>query len=230
MNSARIELIGIRDGWRAGQYAFLRCFSIGWGSHPFTMASAGRSISILKTRSMIFLTKSAGDWTIQLQHSADAEMSRVGLEASSDVDLEKRALNVTQMSIPMLYEGPYGGLGTLVLGDTPAVLLCAGGSGISFVVSLVDELIGQIVEGSAATKTIWIVWSIHDLSQLAWIEERLTDLLLAVKDNNVHFRLFLHCSKAESQACGSPTLEHYLHRHRANYLDLVSRFGALALF
>lgn len=45
--TARIELIGIRDGWRAGQYAFLRCFSFGAGAHPFTIASASGSRSAL---------------------------------------------------------------------------------------------------------------------------------------------------------------------------------------
>lgn len=42
--------------------------------------------------------------------------------------------------------------------DAQSVLLVAGGSGITFAASILEELIGQAVEGRIRTRSITLVW------------------------------------------------------------------------
>lgn len=85
------------------------------------------------------------------------------------------------------------GQGTVVLSEAQSVMLVAGGSGITFVIAVLEELIGLISEGKGCTKVVWVLWSIRNLEALAWFEDRFADLLMATKDSTLSFRLSIHC-------------------------------------
>lgn len=105
------------------------------------------------------------------------------------------------------------------------MLLCAGGSGVTVILSALEEIVSSIEQGKSTTKTIWCAWSVRQLEQLSWIEERLTDLLLAIKANEIDFQMFIHCSRAGTQPCDAPLVERYLKRFRCDHRDLLSKFG-----
>ena len=64
----------------------------------------------------------------------------------------------------VMLDGPYGGP-TIDIGQYERVLLIAGGSGVTFTLALLDEIVGRITHGGRAggeaTKTIQFVWYIR---------------------------------------------------------------------
>lgn len=59
------------------------------------------------SRNMTFMTKATGDWTIRLMRAAEAKAIRH--QAHPGADLEKQASRVSQLSVSLAVEGPYGG-------------------------------------------------------------------------------------------------------------------------
>jgi len=62
-----------------------------------------------------------------------------------------------------MMDGPYGG-STVDIGEYESVLLVAGGSGATFTLGLLDDVVGRVVnlnrKGGERTKRIEFVWCI----------------------------------------------------------------------
>lgn len=99
---------------------------------------------------LTLLAKSTGDWTRALQQVAETKVSMVG-------DTEKKAFGYGRTT-NVIVEGPYGGTGFTDLSESQAVLLVAGGSGITFCAAILEEILGQAVEGTCRTRVITLVW------------------------------------------------------------------------
>ncbi|PWN28234.1 hypothetical protein BDZ90DRAFT_239680, partial [Jaminaea rosea] len=109
---------------KAGQHVFLRFPTLrGWQSHPFTIASDRQEEqdSDITHRNLLFLIREAKGLTRTL---ANAVRSKPGGEQILD--------------LPVILDGPYGS--TWKLASYDAVLLIAGGAGISFVLPLLQDL------------------------------------------------------------------------------------------
>ncbi|KAH8113568.1 hypothetical protein DFH11DRAFT_1689366 [Phellopilus nigrolimitatus] len=123
----------------------LRVFSgemgvFGWSiAHPFTVATASNG------RGLVLMCKKAGSWTNKLYAAA----ATAGEYAAEDGFGAQRELRV-------VVEGPYGGLGNMVMASYSAALLVAGGSGITFALSAVEELVQDICNSKSAIKFIEI--------------------------------------------------------------------------
>lgn len=117
----------------------------------------------------------------------------------------------------------------MVLAEFPAIMLVAGGSGVTVILAALEEIVASIEQGRSTTQTIWCCWSVRELEQIFWIEDRFLDLLGAIKDNDIDFKMFIHCSRAGTQPCPSFLLERYLKRFRCDHRDLLSRFGEPSL-
>ncbi|RXW20273.1 hypothetical protein EST38_g5577 [Candolleomyces aberdarensis] len=147
LDLAYIQIPTINSGWRAGQHVRLRILSGGMGvfgwteSHPFTIASASGS-----NDGLVLLCKKAGDWTGRLVHLAK--------ELSRDVEGQGK-LNVW-------VEGPFGGPARTVFSSFSGALLVVGGSGISFGLSMVEELLGKDLKRESRIKYIELVWIVQD--------------------------------------------------------------------
>lgn len=147
-----VSLPQITHGWRAGQHVRLRVLSsemgtFGWAeAHPFTIASAGNSAS---GGGLILMCKKAGGWTEKL-YAASVKPPTI----SESADRKRKLL--------VLVEGPYGGLGHMVVSGYSAAVIVCGGSGISFGLSTSEELLQQIRESASRTRFIDLVWVIQD--------------------------------------------------------------------
>ncbi|KAJ3795005.1 hypothetical protein GGU11DRAFT_840764 [Lentinula aff. detonsa] len=159
----RVEIPSINAGWRAGQHVRIRILSSGMGlfgwseTHPFTIASIVKG-----EEGMILMCKKSGDWTNKLYD----------LAKSSAYEGEGEARKV-RVSV----EGPYGGPGHRIFASFSAAVFVAGGSGITFALSSIQDLIQKDLEGHSRVKVIHLVWSVQDPSSLVHLLPLLTSLV-----------------------------------------------------
>ncbi|CCL98745.1 uncharacterized protein FIBRA_00750 [Fibroporia radiculosa] len=153
LSMVRLEISGLNAGWRAGQHVRLKVLSLGmgwWGwteSHPFTIASG------LSDEGLVIMCKKAGDWTNKLFELAKrTEWCEAGGFSRK-----------TQV----LVDGPYGGHGHTVITSFSGAMVVVGGSGITYGLSAVQELIERSVEGSSRVRTVELVWSVPEPSSLS---------------------------------------------------------------
>ncbi|TDL20532.1 hypothetical protein BD410DRAFT_366096 [Rickenella mellea] len=157
LSLTRIEIPMVTHGWRAGQHVRLRVLStelgkLGWlEAHPFTIASASDSES---GEGMVLMCKRLGGWTGKLYDAA----SRAVYYGSED--------GYGHRKMKILVEGPYGGLGHMLLHSYTGALIVAGGSGISFSLCVLEDLTQKVISGAATTQFIDFVWAVQDKSSL----------------------------------------------------------------
>ncbi|KAL0570998.1 hypothetical protein V5O48_010966 [Marasmius crinis-equi] len=161
----RVEIPDINAGWRAGQHVRLRVVSggmglLGWSEiHPFTIASCAET-----PEGMVLMCKKAGDWTEKLYDLA------TGVSSSME---EGRG----QGTVRVMVEGPYGGSGHRMFASFSAAVFVVGGSGITFALSSIQELINADSAGNSRVKVIELVWVVQDPSALLPLLPTLTSLV-----------------------------------------------------
>ncbi|OAX40394.1 hypothetical protein K503DRAFT_687604 [Rhizopogon vinicolor AM-OR11-026] len=150
----RIEIPQLNAGWRAGQHVRIRVLSSGLGwfgwaeSHPFTIATAAKT-----PEGMILLCKKAGGWTGRLY-----EMAKVAGYGSDEGAFGRM--------VQVMIEGPYGGPGHCVFASYSAAIFFVGGSGITFALSAVQDILQRDSEGASRVKIIEVIWSVPDSTSL----------------------------------------------------------------
>lgn len=156
------------NGCRAGKHLSLRLFFAPpspslfsafrpFESHPFSISNAPPSTGVLSSSSnhgidLFIRSCGRGTWTGDLFEKAQLG-ARVA--AARNMNGGKQVLHMLAM-----VEGPYGGLGYEEMGQEN-VLLVAGGSGMSFVVGVLDECVGQRIKSGRGGK-IEVVWAIRE--------------------------------------------------------------------
>ncbi|KAG8950754.1 hypothetical protein FRC04_007173 [Tulasnella sp. 424] len=166
LGCTRVEVPHLTRGWRAGQHVRLRTVSTVMGpfdafeAHPMTIATVSESAG---REGLVFYVKKAGDWSNRLYEAAKGPEKVLEGEAS-----EKGIENIAEQSakMRMVIEGPYGGPGHDVLSSFSSAFIVAGGSGITFGLSSVDEIIREAEKGLAKTRMIEFIWVIQDPSSL----------------------------------------------------------------
>ncbi|KAG9311375.1 ferric reductase like transmembrane component-domain-containing protein [Chiua virens] len=155
LSVTRIEIPALNAGWRAGQHVRIRVLSsamglIGWMEvHPFTIASVAKT-----PEGLVLLCKNVGGWTNRLN-----ELAKVAGYGCEDGELTR--------SITVMIDGPYGGAGHSVFASYSAAMFVVGGSGITFALSAIQDLIQRDQEDASRVKIIELVWSIQDPSKYA---------------------------------------------------------------
>jgi ferric-chelate reductase len=174
LSLTRVEMPSIRKGWKAGQHVRLRVISGGMGLfgwteiHPFTIASVSNAPG---GEGMVLLCKKAGGWTNKLYDIARGGQSRPSsLGISSFAEFNDRKVTV-------MIEGPYGGPGHRIFASFSAAVFVCGGSGITFGLSSIRELIAQDLAGRSRVKVIELIWSIQDPSALVPMIPELTAIV-----------------------------------------------------
>ncbi|TKA53737.1 hypothetical protein B0A53_03779 [Rhodotorula sp. CCFEE 5036] len=107
--------------------------------------------------------------------------------------------------IPCLFEGPYGGIpaheSPSIQNDTETVLLVAGGSGMSFVLGVLNSIVGRRLATGKAGR-VEVVWTVRQRAHLAWFADRLSEVV-AVADGSplrVVVRTFVTCDETLTTA------------------------------
>ena len=149
LGMTRIEVPHLNAGWSPGQHVRLRVLSTGLGIfgwaevHPFTIASVSGD-------GLTLMVKKAGDWTNKLYDMAtnsDALYSR---------DAEKG------VRAKVWIEGPYGGVGNTMMDSYSGAVFLMGGSGITFALSAITDLVQKDARGSSRLKVIHLIWCVPD--------------------------------------------------------------------
>jgi len=143
--------------WRPGQFVYLRMPGISvFENHPFTISSLcsedfpSEYGDLYRDCTLVF--RPFGGFTRKVLETA----------------IEKGPFKTYRAYL----EGPYGGMQReLAAFDT--VILFAGGSGITAIVSQLLELIKRMRDGKAVTKKIEVVWALKRLEAMDWFREEL---------------------------------------------------------
>ncbi|KAF9479536.1 hypothetical protein BDN70DRAFT_688824 [Pholiota conissans] len=159
----RVEIPSINAGWRAGQHVRLRVLSsglgwIGWAeNHPFTIASVSKS-----QEGMVLLCKKAGGWTRRLY-----EIAKRGGYTEGGIGREIR----------VVVEGPYGGPQHTLFSSFSGAVFVVGGSGITFALAAIQDLIERDLKGESRVKIIELVWVVPDPASLGPLLPTLCSLI-----------------------------------------------------
>lgn len=187
-----IRVPSLDVNWIAGQHVKLRVFftkSRVFESHPFTILVAPQGTSCFSSSSpsggLILGAKVAGDWTKALNNYAQ-EFSEDGIPPT----------------VSVMLDGPYGGC-SVDLGTYETVVLVAGGSGITFTLGLLDDLVGRCVNlgrrGGERTRVVEFIWYIRDFSSFSWFKAMLMDVAQLATDPSS--RLDLRCTIFVTRPC-----------------------------
>ncbi|KAG0143206.1 hypothetical protein CROQUDRAFT_717318 [Cronartium quercuum f. sp. fusiforme G11] len=179
----RFEVHCIPDGWRAGQHVFIRVLNGRnmFEKHPFTIANAPRHSSFSTSgQDLVLVAKAAGDFTKRI-HSLAINSSEGLTEKIKDLD----ELSPPKNNVRLLVEGPYG-VCFEDFTEFETVFLCAGGSGFSYCMGVLEEIVGKAVgEGSIATKRIEVVWVFRDRRYVKGYEEAVDGVIRAASSRPV---------------------------------------------
>lgn len=181
-----IHIPHVQGGWIAGQHVHLRVLfnSRIYESHSLTIANAPSSMSALgevHPGGITLGARACGDWSRELNALAQSGEKGNGMERVS-----------------VILDGPYGGA-TLDYGTYESVLLVAGGSGITFTLGILDDLIGRIVKlgrpHGERTRRITFAWYIRSFGAISWFERYFMAIAKTAQGSGVEvtFRFFVTC-------------------------------------
>ncbi|KAI0068676.1 hypothetical protein BV25DRAFT_1910436 [Artomyces pyxidatus] len=140
-------------GWRPGQHVFLAFPSVAtvpFEAHPFTIAN----VSASGEQELAFFIRAREGLTQRLvERVAGAEKEGV--------------------KVPVLVDGPYGLPPNLAPYST--AIFVAGGTGVSYTLPLMLDLVKRAREGSSLTKRILFVWVVRNEEHIDWLSTSLAD-------------------------------------------------------
>ncbi|KAL1671523.1 ferric reductase like transmembrane component-domain-containing protein [Schizophyllum commune] len=199
LGMVRMEMRSLTSGWRAGQHVRIRVLSsamglVGWSEvHPFTIANAPGTSS-----GMVLMVKKTGRWT---HHLFELAKSR---SAEGDEDPQ----------VQVIVEGPYGGPGDSIFSSYSAALFVCGGSGITFGLSAMDDLLQKDAAGESRLKIIDLIWIVQDIGAIAPLLPELTALLHSARHATVNISIhYTRVSAAGAAAIHEATIPRGMHIH-----------------
>nr|VWO95070.1 FAD-binding FR-type domain-containing protein [Ganoderma boninense] len=158
-------VIRTKVAWRPGQHFFVRFLNLGVhaaSSHPFTIASLPDIVSS---------EKSSGN---------DKRIMEVYARVHGGITarLAAAAQSGTLKTSRVLLDGPYGGFeGNIKAYDR--VLLLGGGSGVSFVVPLLLDLVRSSETDQSKCRKVDLVWAVRTKSGLSWFDDAISGAMKA---------------------------------------------------
>ncbi|EGN94560.1 hypothetical protein SERLA73DRAFT_62268 [Serpula lacrymans var. lacrymans S7.3] len=195
--------------WTPGQTAYLIMPSVSqlpFEAHPFTIASFDSS----------FLTASSPDST--------ATSSREGSELVFLINVRggftKRLKEVAAQNgkVKVFVDGPYGP--SPELGSYDTSVLISGGSGVSFTLPVLLDIIERVRNGKSDCRRVVFIWSIREASHVHWIDEALIKAIqLAPPSMSVSIHLYITGVPATS---GDHTVPEHSEKHQDSIFNMAA--------
>ncbi|KAI1796261.1 hypothetical protein LXA43DRAFT_1090336 [Ganoderma leucocontextum] len=154
--------------WRPGQHAYVILPTISDmanEAHPFTIASIPQSLNNLDDsgeRDVVFLIRGRGGFTGRLRDYA----SRNGI-----------------CRVPAFIDGPYGCPPDLTKFST--CILIAGGSGVSYTLPLLLNLVRHARTRTTHVHRVIFMWAVRESDHLGWISKNLREALDAAQSTTL---------------------------------------------
>ncbi|KAG9677218.1 putative FRE ferric reductase-like transmembrane component, partial [Aureobasidium melanogenum] len=169
--------------WKPGQYVYLRMPGISvFENHPFTIASLWSddfpSQYGAEYRDMVLVFRPFGGFTKKVLDSA----------------LENGPWHTYRAFI----DGPYGGM-RRSLDSFDHVVLFAGGSGITALVSQLLDLIKRLRDGKAVTKSVQVIWALKRPETLEWFKEELRICREFAPPDTVQCQFYITAAKRQAR-------------------------------
>ncbi|KAJ7164427.1 iron reductase [Mycena filopes] len=205
-------------GWRAGQHVQVRALVGGraWEAHPLSVCCAPPGQSCLRgpdgaPMGMLLAARACGDWSRALldfasrpdvdafpSSSVDGDLEGGGPHAAHRAEKEEDV--VPGREAHLVLEGPYGGP-TLRAGDFERVLMFAGGSGATFTLGVLDELVAQATrcnrEGQVKTRRVVWCWCVRSFGAINWFAPYLLQIATRAAEPgsglDLRIRIFVTC-------------------------------------
>ena len=170
--------------WTPGQYVYLRMPGISlFENHPFTIASLWSedfpSDYGEKYKDMTLVFRPFGGFTRKVLNAAVA--------------------NGPEQTYRAFIDGPYGGM-RRDLASFDTVVLFAGGSGITAIVSHLLDLIKKMRDCKAVTKQVHVVWALKRPETLEWFREELRICRESAPPESVHCQFHITAAKRQPPA------------------------------
>lgn len=218
----RIEIRGINDGWRAGQHVFLRVLTGRhiFEKHPFTIANAPNSSTPFGSNDhLVIVAKAAGDFTKRIHKLAGPPQQLKGTAIESPAYSDKATsppqvvigelatptltggdpFFTSDVSYNVLVDGPYGTFFT-DLTRYPTVLLFAGGSGFTYCMAALEDVIGESVKnGKSLTSHVCVVWTLREPEMIDTFGHSIEETLRIAQAQAVDVKIKLFFTKGGDQ-------------------------------
>lgn len=169
--------------WKPGQYVYLRMPGISiFENHPFTISSLcsedfpSEYGDLYRDCTLVF--RPFGGFTRRVLETA----------------IEKGPFQTYRAYL----EGPYGGM-QRELAAFETVILFAGGSGITAIVSQLLNLIKRMRDGKAVTTKIEVVWALKRLEAMDWFREELRICREFAPPDTVNCQFFVTAAKRQQR-------------------------------
>ena len=128
--------------------------------------------------------KATGDWSVKLRDLAQKSAIELASDPSGDaariVKCVRPPSNAPR-STSQIVQGPYGGLTYRDPARFEACMLVAGGSGLTFALAVLEDLIGSALRGGrrrrTRTRIIALVWTVRDADMVRTFAGQLQALL-----------------------------------------------------
>lgn len=177
--------------WKPGQHIFIRFMTAGVHAvtiHPFSICSLADRDG--KASEMVFYIRPKSGFT--------ARLARKAASGSSN-------------PIPILLDGPYGGLPTGALTGYEQVLLIAGGSGAGFLLPLLEDLVRCTcnVPDSQRT-TVLVVLAVRRTEEAKWFKTAVGAMLHGDTCTcNIHMSVYITGDAKTSLPVDEEKAEHF---------------------
>ncbi|WWC71328.1 uncharacterized protein I206_105282 [Kwoniella pini CBS 10737] len=153
--------------WSAGHHFYVvmpGMSRLPWEAHPFTASTIpSKPGQGTEAGELAFIVRVRDGFTKRMKDKIDEQKKEKGLSIDDTLDVEVTAA----------VEGPYGQKSDM--SGYEGVLMFSGGSGISFAVSNLLQILREIKEGRSRVKFISIVWMVKSRLHLEWITPLLRD-------------------------------------------------------
>jgi len=168
--------------WKPGQYVYLRMPGVSiFENHPFTIASLCSddfpSGYGEEYRDMVLVFRPFGGFTKKVLENA----------------LDHGPWHTYRAFI----DGPYGGM-RRSLDSFDHVVLIAGGSGITALVSQLLDLIKRMRDAKAVTKTVHVIWALKRPDTMEWFKEELRICREYAPPDSVHCQFYITTAKRQT--------------------------------
>ncbi|QIX00542.1 hypothetical protein AMS68_006059 [Peltaster fructicola] len=180
--------------WRPGQYIYLRMPGISiFENHPFTIASLCSEA----------FPSGYGD------EYKDLVVVFRPFRGFTRKVVEKALDNGPWHTYRAFIDGPYGGM-RRTLHSFDHVVLIAGGSGVTALVSHLLDLVKRMRDGNAVTKRVHIIWALKRPEIMEWFKEELRICREYAPPDTVHCQFYITAAKRQSSRPVSLTPSHPL--------------------
>ncbi|KAL2266664.1 hypothetical protein VTJ83DRAFT_6016 [Remersonia thermophila] len=204
----RLDLDHVQKPWSVGQHFFL-CFPEGsiWQSHPFTPASLPEADARGRVRhSYVFRAKLG-----ETKKMADLLLKKLAAGAPAEAASATTTTGTTTTTTPVILQGPYGTGITSSLPGNANVLCVAGGTGITYVLPVLLQLVrgpapAPAAAAAGAQQQLELVWVVRRRADLEWVQPELDELRARGAAHGLRVRVFV-TSDADKSAEEKPSEE-----------------------